>query len=120
MKSALAWGLAAFAMSMPVHAGGPSEDGAADAFAYGIVQEQDVGLVFDYLRDALGAAMAGREPSPPPEVLRERAQTIADEMRRRSEIASRALLDAIERSIRDSYPEAPQPPTGSPVQRTRS
>ena len=31
----------------------------------GIVQERDVGLVFGYLREALSAAIEGREAAPP-------------------------------------------------------
>ena len=109
--------LAGFAMSMAAHAGAASEPPSPlDAFADGLVQEQDVGLVFDYLRDALGAAVAGREPAPPPDELRQRAQTVAEEMKRRGEIAARALLDAIERSIRENVRSVP--PTSS-SQRTR-
>ena len=119
MRRLFASAAVALAVSLPVHAAGPAEGTAPlESFAYGIVQEQDVALVFDYLRDALGAAIAGREPSPPPEELTRRAEAIGEEVRRRGEIAARALLDAIERSLRGTVPEAPRPPARSSLQRT--
>src|SRR6185295_19141767 len=75
-----------------------------DSLTRGLVQEQDVGLVFDYLREVLGAAVKGRE-TPTPDELRRRADEIGDEMQRRGAAAGRAVLDAIERSIREGMRE---------------
>jgi hypothetical protein len=88
-----------------------------DSFLGGLVQERDVSLVFDYLRDALKSAMAGRE-APPPEELTQRAEVIGDELKRRGAAAARAAIDAIEQSVRDAMrePRALPPPT-SPSQR---
>ena len=51
--------------------------GAMDSLTRGLVQEQDIDLVFGYLREALGAAVQGRE-APPPDELRRRADEIGD------------------------------------------
>ena len=84
-----------------------------DSFLGGIIQERDVGLVFDYLRDALGAAMDGRD-APPPEELTRRAEVIGDELKRRGAAAARAAIDAIEQSVREAMREPRRlPPTAS-------
>ena len=85
-----------------------------DSFLAGIVQERDVDLVFDYLRDALKAALDGREAAPPAE-LTQRAEAIGDELKRRGAAAARAAIDAIEQSVRDAMrePRRLPPPTDS-------
>ena|SRR5688572_21609287 len=84
----------------------------------GVVQERDVGLVFDYLREALDAAIEGRE-TPPAAAIEERANEIGKEMKRRGATAARVIIDAIEKSVRDGLREpAPRPaPTPSTVYR---
>ena len=107
------------ALSAPVHATSPV-DGlppAADYFA-GVVQEQDVSLFFSYLREALSAAVAGREP-PPAEPLIERADAIGNELARRGVMTGWAVLDAIEKSVRESLRDTPRLPPASPLQRMR-
>ena len=79
----------------------------AEPFIGGVVKDSDVGLVFDYLREAMSAAFQGREV-PPPEALVQRAEAIAEEAKRYGERAARAALDAIEREIREST-RAPRP-----------
>ena len=80
----------------------------------GIVQERDVGLVFDYLREALDAAMEGRE-APPPEELTQRAEVIGEALKRRGADAARAILDSVESAVREgmreprAHPLPPQP-----------
>ena len=75
----------------------------------GLVQERDVGLVFDYLREALDAAVEGREAPPPDEISR-RAGAIGEEMKRRGAAAARVFIDVIEKSVRDGMREpAPRP-----------
>jgi hypothetical protein len=105
--------LLSFAMS--AHAAPPDDplETIAGSFMQGLVQEQDVGVVFGYLREAFDAAVEGREP-PPPEALTRRAEAIGEEAKRRGAIAGRAVLDAIERSIRDAM-KAPvaQPQSGA-------
>jgi hypothetical protein len=90
---------------------------SVDALLGGIVQERDVTLVFDYLRDALRAAVDGRDaPQPPPE-LAQRAEVIGDEVKRRGAAAAQAALDAIEKSVRESMRERRTLPPTSPAQR---
>ena len=104
-------------LSAPVHAASPL-DGlppAADYFA-GVVQEQDVGLFFSYLREALSAAVAGREP-PPAEPLIERADVIGNELARRGAMVGLAALDAIERAVRENLRDTPRLPPPRPPQR---
>ena len=71
----------------------------------GVITESDVGLVFDYLREAMSAAFQGREIAPPEALIR-RAEAIADEAKRRGEIAARAAIDAIEREVREGMRES--------------
>jgi hypothetical protein len=94
---------ALLSIAMSAHAAPHDDplDAIAGSFIQGLVQEQDVGLVFGYLREALDAALDGRE-APPPRALTQRAEEIGDEAKRRGAIAGRAVLDAIERSIRDA------------------
>ena len=92
----------------------------AESFLSGLVNEEDVALVFDYLRDAVGATLQGQEPPPPPERLVRRGEVLREEAARRGAVAARALLDEIERSIRESLRERSQrPPPSSPAQRSR-
>jgi hypothetical protein len=88
-----------------------------ESFLGGIVQDRDVDLVFNYLRDALKAGMEGRETTPPDE-LTQRAEAIGDELKRRGAAAARAAIDAIEQTVRDAMREPRQlPPPTSPSQR---
>jgi hypothetical protein len=81
----------------------------------GVVQERDIDLVFDYLRDALSAAVLGREAPPPPPELEQRAEAAGDEMKRRGAAAARVLIDVLEKSVREGLGEPPPrsalPPT---------
>ena len=65
----------------------------------GIVQERDVRLVFDFLHEALNAAVEGREAQPPEELAR-RAEVVAEEVKRRGAAAGHAILDQIEAHVR--------------------
>ncbi|HZN24637.1 MAG TPA: hypothetical protein VFB75_10450 [Burkholderiales bacterium] len=101
-------GLAVFSSAYAQESRRPS----SDSFLGGIVQERDVGLVFDYLRDALNAAMEGRD-APSPDELTRRAEAIGDEVKRRGAAAARAAIDAIEQSVREAMrePRRVTPPT---------
>ena len=79
----------------------------AEPFIGGVVKDSDIALVFDYLREAMSAALHGRQVEPP-EALVQRAEAIAEEAKRHGEIAARSALDAIEREIRESM-RAPRP-----------
>ena len=74
-----------------------------DAVFGGIVQDRDVTVFFEYLREALNAAIEGREAAPPDE-LAQRAEAMGEEMKRRGAVAARALIDAIEASVRQRLP----------------
>ena len=89
---------------------------ATDALLRGIVQERDVALVFDYLREVVTAASEGREAAPPAE-LAERAEAIGQEVKRHGAAAARALIDAVESSLRESMREPRPPLSNSPYQR---
>lgn len=90
---------------------------SVDALLGGIVQERDVSLVFDYLREALRAAVDGRDAPQPPAELTRRAEAIGDEVKRRGAAAAQAAIDAIEKSVRDSMREPRRLPPNSPAQR---
>jgi hypothetical protein len=98
----------------------PPRDSLPPAAEYfeGVVQEEDVSLVFGYLREALRAAIAGREP-PPVEPLLERADAIGDALAKRGAMAGLAVLDAIENAVRESLKETPRLPPARQLQRMR-
>jgi hypothetical protein len=98
-----------FAVSAPAHAGEPDDpfSAAAGAFVRGLVQEEDVGLFFGYLREAFAAAADGRD-APLPEKLTRRAEEIGERAKQRGVLAGRVLLDAIEASVRDMIRDIPQ------------
>ena len=82
-----------------------------EALLDGIVQERDVSLVFDYLRQALTAAMDGRETAAPEE-LAQRAEAIGAEVKRRGAAAAHALLDAVEAGVRERLRDLNEPKAG--------
>ncbi len=80
---------------------------AAESFAAGLVQEADVALAFGYARQALAAALEGRELAPP-EKLAQRAEAIGEEAKRRGAMVAGAMLDTLERSIREIFRNPPR------------
>jgi hypothetical protein len=96
----------------------PQREPAApiDSIFAGLIQEQDVALAMRYLRDALDAALEGREP-PPADALIQRGEVIANEVKRRGAASARSVLDAIEDILRESVREEPRLPPSSPMRR---
>jgi hypothetical protein len=115
IASAFTVGLLGIVLSMPAVAAPPYEAPPRELFA-DIVQDEDVALIKRYLREALGAAMVGREP-PAAGPLIERADAIRRELQKRGLIAGHAVLDAIERALRDESGEPPKLPPSSPYRR---
>ena len=105
------WAVAGL-LALGVCASAYAED-ARRAVLGGVVQEKDIALLFDYLRDAVGAASEGRAVVPP-EALTRRAQEIGDEMKRHGAAAARALIDAMESSVREGLREPPRPAPAPP------
>lgn len=93
-----------FFLAAPAHAGDADDPFAAagGAFVRGLVQEDDVGLLFGYLREALSAGAEGRD-APVPEKLTHRAEEIGERAKQRGVAAGRVLLDALEASVRDIF-----------------
>jgi len=87
----------------------------------GIVSEEQVGLLFDYLRNALIAAAEGRE-GPVPEVLRRELDRIDADVKLRGTLAGLMLLKNLEAEVRELLrpprDAAPRTPTYSPSTRT--
>ena len=88
----------------------------AQALLGGVVQERDVSLVFDYLRDAFRAAIEGRE-APPPDELKQRAEAIGEEVKRRGLEVGKAVIDAIEDTVREGLGEPRRSAPVRPSQR---
>lgn len=78
------------------------------------LQERDVGLFFDYLREAIDAASEGRA-APPPEALARRAEEISEQLKQHGLAAARGLVDALESTVRDGL-DKPRPPAVAPGQ----
>ena len=118
MRNVIVASAAALALAAPA-AHAHERDVPIGPLLGGIVQERDVGLVFDYLREALDAALEGRE-APPPEAIGRRAEAIGDEMKRRGAAAARVFIDVIEKSLREGLREpAPRPALPPPTTRQR-
>ena len=73
---------------------------------HGIVRPDDVGAVFDYLRDAYTAALEGRE-APRSEALEKRADAISEELKLRGRVAGVLLLNALEAQLKELLREPP-------------
>jgi hypothetical protein len=110
MRQIIWGGVLVFAVSGSLHAAGPH---GGQPVLGGIVQQQDIELFFDYLRDAVTAAAEGR-PAEPPQALARRAQEIGEEMKRHGAAAARALIDALESELREA-PREPPRPLGAPA-----
>lgn len=93
-----------------------AEPFAPEALFSGIVQERDATLLFSYLREVFTAALQGREARPPYE-LQQRAEAIAEEVKRRGAAAGSAVIDEIERSVREEMRERPRIPPSDSRQR---
>lgn len=106
MRRLIIAGVIGLTLSAPASAHDEAQPPAAPLFG-GIVQERDVGLVFDYLREALGAAVEGRE-APAPDEITQRAEAIGEEMKRRGAAAARVFLDMIEKRVREGLREPAQ------------
>ena len=80
----------------------------------GAISEGDVSLLFAYLRSAVVAAAAGREPPPVPEELNKRAEALGDELKMRGALTALLLLSALEASakqmLREPAPRRALPP----------
>jgi len=73
------------------------------------VNETDVKKFFDWMRASLLAAAQGREAPPPPEELRQKAETLSRELAAQGALTGLALLDALEESARRALREAEKP-----------
>jgi hypothetical protein len=89
------------------------------ALVRGVVNEDDVTLLFDHLRASILAASQGREAPPPPEALGKRAEEIATEVKVRGTAASLILLNAFEGVARQVVRDllAAPPSVSSPTPR---
>ena len=106
-----------FCSSASVRAAGSGEPPSfPGAILGGLIQEHDVTLVFDYLRDALKAGIQGREVQPPKE-LTQRAEAIGEELKARGAVAARAAIDAIEAAVRESLRDRDRLPLTDDQQR---
>lgn len=72
----------------------------------GIVREDDVPVLFDYLREAWVGAMEGRSVPVPDEVQR-RAEAIGTELRGRAAVGGVLLLNIIEHNLSGLLREPP-------------
>lgn len=113
MRKIVIAGVLIFAVCAPAHSAGPHE---RQPVLGGVVQQEDVELFFDYLRDALTAASEGRAAAPP-EALTRRAEEIGEDMKRHGAAAARALVDALESALHEKPRELPRAPSAPAYQR---
>lgn len=81
--------------------------------ALAALSEQDVTLLFDYLRAAVAAAAAGRDPDPLPPELRERVAALGAELKARGTLAALLVLSTLEQELQSLARRAP--PAGRPM-----
>ena len=75
----------------------------------GLVREQDVSLLFDYLRSALAAAIEGREAPPVPAELTGRVETLGQALKAQGALAALALLATLEQRAKRALRDVPAP-----------
>jgi hypothetical protein len=74
------------------------------------VDEADVAKFFAWMRASMLAAAQGREAPPPPEELRQKAETLSREFAAQGALAGLALMDALEEYARRAVREKPPAP----------
>ena len=74
-----------------------------------LVNETDVKKFSDWMRASVLAAAQNREAPPPPEELRQKAETLSRELAVQGALTGLALLDALEESARRALREAQKP-----------
>ncbi len=79
----------------------------------GVVSEDDVGRLFEHLRESLRAAAEGREPPPMPESLARRLEAAGGELRLRGLDAAMLLTRFVENAVRGAVRELAPPPSSS-------
>ena len=107
--------LAVAALSAPVHAA-EREPVAGQEYLLtpqlllgGLVNENDVSLLFAHLRASMLATAEGREPPPMPAALNQRMETAGGELRVRGTLIGIALSQVMERAVRDAVRDFAQP-----------
>ena len=75
----------------------------------GFVREQDLSLLFDYLRAALVAASEDREAPPVPQELTGRVEAIGQALKAEGTLAALALLATLERRAKRALRDVPAP-----------
>jgi hypothetical protein len=75
----------------------------------GLVREDDVTLLFDFLRSSLAAAMQGREAPPVPAELAERAEAVSQALKLQGALAALTLLNVLEQRAKQALREVPEP-----------
>ena len=110
MRTVLIAAALLFASFAPAHALDADDplSAAAGTFVRGLVQEEDVSLLFGYFREALTAAAEGRDASVP-DALTRRAEEIGEHAKQRGVVVGRVLLDAFEASVREIVRDSSRP-----------
>ena len=75
----------------------------------GFVREQDLSLLFDYLRAALAAASEDREVPPVPQELTGRVEAIGQVLKAEGTLAALALLATLEHRAKRALRDVPAP-----------
>ena len=75
----------------------------------GLVRDQDVSLLFEYLRSALAAAIEGREAPPVPQELAGRVEAMGQALKAEGALAALALLATLERRAQQALRDVPAP-----------
>ena len=86
--------------------------------ALAALSEQDVTLLFDYLRAAVAAAAAGRDPDPLPPELRERVAALGAELKARGTLAALLVLSTLEQELQSLARRAARRTTDAPPHRS--
>jgi hypothetical protein len=73
------------------------------------VKPADVDLFFNYMRDAVKAAMEGKEPPPPPPQLSKRARELSDTFRQQGAATMDQMLQQFQEELKKSLQEKSKP-----------
>jgi hypothetical protein len=73
------------------------------------VKPADVDLFFNYMRDAVKAAMEGKEPPPPPPQLSKRARELSDTFRQQGAATMDQMLQQFQEELKKSLQDQSKP-----------
>lgn len=111
--------LLAISLALPAHAETPPPPPPAEGLPFSaFMSEDDMRLLFDYMRDAIIAAMKGEEYRMPPELAHKLAK-IQQRLMEQGNAAVRQMMEMMQKDLERALEELKPPPPEPVPERTR-